>query len=249
MALLFEPHLLEDRALHADMLEALRRGSAEVLSDSAGALLLRDKSWPLCFLAAADPDEGARLLRALGPGDVVVRGEALVRFAETLGYEHTGPLVQVVYDRPAAPETRRTLVIRPPDEADFEAVAQTYHIVDRAQLLENFRSGEFFGGYRDGAFVGYIGLHPEGSMGMLHVFDEYRRQGFAMELYAFLIARQLRLGRIPYGQVFQDNAASLALQRRFGLTFAGSPLYWMWNQRRRAPVADGTERLPVPQTS
>jgi tRNA (guanine37-N1)-methyltransferase len=228
MALLFESHLLADRAMYADMLEALRRGSAEILSDSVGALLLKDRSWELCSLAAADPDEGKRLLRSLGRGDVVLHGEELVSFAETLGYEHTGPLIQVLYDRPAAPEVRQTLVIRPPDDEDFEAVAQTYHIVDRAQLLENFRSGEFFGGYLNGAFVGYIGLHPEGSMGMLHVFEEYRRRGYARELYAFLIERQLRLGRIPYGQVFHDNDASLALQRSFGLAFARGPLFWMW---------------------
>jgi len=235
MTLQYEPQLLTDRALHADMLEALRRGSAEILSDSDGALLLKDRSWELYLLAAADPDEGKRLLASLGgpggdsgPGDVVVRGEALAQYAETLGYRHTQPLVQVAYEQEAAPDVPRTLVIRHPDDADFEAVARTYHIVDREQLWENFHSGDFFGGYRDGAFVGYIGTHPEGSMGMLHVFAEYRRRGYAKELYAFQIGRQLRLGRIPYGQVFLDNAASLALQRRFGLTFARGPLYWMW---------------------
>lgn len=232
----FEKHLREERALHADMLEAMRRGAAEVVYDSENALLLKDRSWELHMLSAFDEGEGRRLLDRLAAGDagnadrgdLVARGRGIAEYAETLGYEHTQPLVQVLYEKSEVPQAGSALTIRTPDECDFEKVAATYHIVDREQLLENFRSGEFFGGYRDGEMVGYIGLHPEGSMGMLHVFEAYRKQGYARELFAFLLRRQLRLGRLAYGQVFADNAASLALQRSFGMTFASSPVFWMW---------------------
>ena len=64
--------------------------------------------------------------------------------------------------------------------------------------------------------------------GARHVFEEYRGNGYAKELYSFLIDWQLKRGRIPYGQVFQDNEASIALQKSFGLTFSKEPVYWLW---------------------
>ena len=236
MPLKYDAHLNEDRALHADMLESLRRNNAEIISDSQNGLLLRDKSWELYMLSAVDGDEGKRLLdmmetRNTGApdrGDVVVRGAGITGYARALGFEHTQPLMQVLYEKSEPPGEKITLELRHPDEKDFRAVAETYHILGEEQLRENFLSEDFFAGYDNGRFAGYIGVHQEGSIGMLYVFEDCRRRGYAKQLYSFMIERQLGLGRLAYGQVLTDNEASLALQRDFGLTFSREPVFWMW---------------------
>lgn len=225
----------EDIALYADILEAFRRGAAEVVYDSDTALLLKHRTYNLYMLAAEEKEARplfdrieAAASNSLARGYVVARGEGVAAYAKKLGYESTTALTQVLYEKTEAPGIEKTLVIRMPDDRDFEKVTATYDIVADEELWRDFKSGEFFGGYKDGRMVGYIGLHAEGSMGMLHVFEEYRGNGYAKELYSFLIDWQLKRGRIPYGQVFQDNEASIALQKSFGLTFSKEPVYWLW---------------------
>jgi tRNA (guanine37-N1)-methyltransferase len=75
--------------------------------------------------------------------------------------------------------------------------------------------------------VGFIGKHAEGSMGLLEVLPENRRQGLARTLESFLIDRELREGNLPYCQVFRDNAASLALQKKLGLQLAEGLVIWL----------------------
>ena len=59
------------------------------------------------------------------------------------------------------------------------------------------------------------------------LLPEYRRQGVARTLESFLIDRELEQGNLPYCQVFRDNAASLALQRKLGLQLAEGLVIWL----------------------
>ncbi len=79
--------------------------------------------------------------------------------------------------------------------------------------------------------AGIIGVHEEGSIGMLYVKPEYRHQKIAkaLETYAFNMA--LENGWIPYGQVIVDNEPSMKLQEDMGLYFSKSPVYWMTKEK------------------
>ncbi|MBR3003528.1 MAG: GNAT family N-acetyltransferase, partial [Lachnospiraceae bacterium] len=106
-------------------------------------------------------------------------------------------------------------------------------IGDDEMKRELFNSPEFMGGYitdekGNEVMVGYVGEHLEGSIGMLYVFPEFRKRGLAYEMQAFMINRAIDKGSIPFGQIYEDNAASLALSHKMGLTFSGSMLYWLW---------------------
>ena len=75
--------------------------------------------------------------------------------------------------------------------------------------------------------AGIIGIHEEGSIGMLYVKPEYRHQKIAkaLETYAFNMA--LENGWIPYGQVIVGNEPSMKLQEDMGLYFSKTSVYWM----------------------
>lgn len=54
----------------------------------------------------------------------------------------------------------------------------------------------------------------------------YRRQGIATLLQSYLTNLELSRGHIPYGQVFDGNEPSLALQRSLGYQRSAGLMYW-----------------------
>lgn len=65
-------------------------------------------------------------------------------------------------------------------------------------------------------------------MGILAILPEFRRRGLASLLESWVIGRQLREGRVPYGHVIDGNGASTALQQSLGLTKAELPAIWVF---------------------
>lgn len=224
----------KDKALYVDMLESLRQGDAEVLHDSAKALLMQLKSWPLYLLAATDLQEGEDILRTLTPDDkgeivMVVRGEALHTAALELGFNSGDSCFQTLYEKKEPVPLKTDLVIQHPSRDEYKLISETYTLpIGEEEVFACIDRPEFAAGYADGKMAGFIGLHSEGSIGMLHVMDEFRGRGYAWDLSAHMINSQMAAGAYPYGQVYYDNAASIALQKKIGMTFSKEYIYWMW---------------------
>ena len=221
-----------DLALYADMDFHLRSGEWTVVYDSPSALWLRwNRGW-LHDVAAFDLTEARKLLSQIPPEDALcLRGcEGLRELASGLGFNGCNPCRQAVYENTSPLSVRTELKIRHPDEKDFPKVAESYHMGTEEELREDFASPDFLGGYLGETFIGYIGVHSEGSMGLLYVFPPYRRRGYAEALYRTLINNQLRKGRLPFAQIIEDNEESLALQRKMGLRLSDGLMYWMWHE-------------------
>ena len=82
----------------------------------------------------------------------------------------------------------------------------------------------------DGGIMGFAGFHEEGSMGMLVVLPEYRRQGVGERLERHLIRSAMLSGGIPYCNVFISNSASLSLQAKLGLREGSVRSWWLWTE-------------------
>ena len=117
--------------------------------------------------------------------------------------------------------------IRPLPEEDVPTAAPHYHN-SADYLLERSRAGELWGIYEDGKLAGFMGLHEEGSMGILAILPEFRRRGLASVLESWVIGQQLKRGQVPYGHVIDGNEASTALQQSLGLTKAELPAIWVF---------------------
>ncbi len=222
-----------DPVLYADMKAYLLSGEWEIEYDSPAALWIRWKRGWLHALAAFDPAEARRLLGKIPPEDaVVLRGcSGLRELAAELGFDGCHPCVQVAYEEKTLLPVHTELSIRHPDERDFPAFAESYEMGGADEKREDFTSPDFLGAYLGDEFVGYIGVHGEGSMGMLYVFPSYRRRGYAEALCGTLINNQLRKGRLPFAQILADNTKSLRLQRKMGARFSDGLLYWMWRNK------------------
>lgn len=231
MQYLFEKTMLREVAEYADMLECLRRGT-DVLYDRADAMLIREKSGT-CILGATTTEAGIRALTAL-PAErrnLVVRDGRINDYTiRELGFTHSLECVQVYYAGAPKPAPVK-LVVQHPAEADWDQVRNAYHLIDEEPLREHFLSPDFFCGYYEGHLAAFAGLHSEGALGMLYVFPQYRRMGFAEEMSNYMIDHQLALGRYVYAHIIADNEASLALQRKTGMTFARRHVYWLWEEK------------------
>ena len=229
-----EGMIKKDRALYADMEYYLLTDTGSILYDSETALLVKDNKTSVYMLGAEDIEEGKRLIDSIEEENyhLVVRGIELAEYCKEKGFFVSEPCTQVVYNKKELLDESGKLEIRHPSKEDFEAVAATYSLIGEDGLRETFEGEDFFGGYVDGKLVCYGGLHEEGALGLLHVFEEYRGKGYAKQLAAFLINRQVKLGRIPYGQVFVSNTASLGLQKKLGMTFSEGTISWTHKGRR-----------------
>lgn len=229
-----EAMINRDKPLFADMEYYLLTETGSVLYDSETALLVKDDRAPVYMLAADDVEEGKRIIDGIEEETyhLVVRGDNLVEYCREKGFRVSEPCTQVVYGKKELLDESGELEIRHPSEEDFPSVLATYSLLGEEGLRENFESDDFFGGYVDGKFVCYGGLHEEGALGLLHVFEDYRGRGYANQIASFLINRQVKLGRIPYGQVFVSNAASLGLQKKLGMTFSEGTICWTHKERK-----------------
>lgn len=96
-----------------------------------------------------------------------------------------------------------------------------------SEAEEIIRDKGVFGAFINSSLAGFIGRHSDGSMGMLNVFDDYKRRGIGEELEKFMINYVMSYGRIPFCDVYTDNAPSLALQRKLGMTEGHGHTFWI----------------------
>lgn len=111
----------------------------------------------------------------------------------------------------------------------LDTVCQAYHQMDDSDYLENkIQQGELWGLFEKQHLAGFIGMHNEGSMGILEVLPAYQRKGYGYLLEGYLINECLNEGKIPYCQVVKGNMASLQLQRKLGLEISSQLSYWLF---------------------
>ena len=208
----------------------LRRGSAEMIAERDDALLIRDRVSGAYFLACEDAAVGIPLLDRIGPSadllmvlDVIIGSAAFERY----GFSEKTECFQVAYYG-EKPPCSAALTVRTADMGDLPMLTESYQLISPEELEEVVRRQGVLLGYDGDRLIGFIGEHLEGSMGLLYVFPDYRRRGFAAALQTRLIARTMEQGLIPFGQVEKDNRVSLALQRKLGMARSDDLIVWMW---------------------
>lgn len=220
--------LERDRLLYHDMRELLMRGSGEVLHAGADGVLLRERESGILFLAGAEVEDDLRLAReAEGELLTVHRLESARKLLGQNGRDNLQDCWQMVYLGEAPREPEEDLRILGPEH--LGAVHAHYHPEeDGSYLLDRLERGMMLGAFVEDRLAGFVGVHTEGSIGMLEVFPEYRRRGLASALERGMIFLQMRRGWQPYCQVIVGNEASRALQEKLGLTMAEGHVCWLF---------------------
>lgn len=224
-------YLSKDPLLHVDMLECIRRGSAELLDISDTGVLLCNTACGAVMMSAEKEDTADRMLAALDAAPLFVAHQEfyLPKVRQKFDFQEKRVCRQAVYPgKKRLPNPPGSVTIRRLEERHLPFVVANYsHADDETYLRERILCGALFGAFADGRLTGFIGIHGEGSMGMLEVLPEYRRRGIASALGAFLINRTLEEGRVPFSQIIVDNGPSMSLHRKFGFAFSSGTVCWL----------------------
>lgn len=223
----------EGGAYYANLAHVLRRPGTRILYAADDGLGVYDAESE-AYMLAAHTDEAARRLVALCPDGAdlfTAQGPGLerqirARFCLTDGQS----CYQAVYEKSEAPRVPAPgALIRPAREKDAAFIAAHYGAMDdEAYVAGRVRAGRMLCAEIEGAVAGFIGWHAEGAMGLLEVLPQYRRRGLAAALEAEAIRRTLARGEAPFAQILTDNAASLALQQKLGMTVLKRPFAWIF---------------------
>ena len=117
--------------------------------------------------------------------------------------------------------------IRPLDITYYGVIGAHYEYYDDEELTAALENGFVFGYFKGEELCGFIGLHSDASIGMLRVFEKYRRQGIAYALESYLINLSLSLKMIPFAEIKADNTASLKLQEKLEMLMGRSDVFWV----------------------
>ncbi len=224
-------YLNKNRLLHIDMLEPLRLGEAECLYGGEDGALIFHRGANAYMISAASEAAAAKLALRIPSASLLVTHQPFLReeMMRRFGLTHQMPCHQAAWLSALPVPNPPQADIRPLTAKDLPVVLHHYtNIPDEGYLRERIGAG-MLGIYENGEFGGFIGIHEEGSIGMLEIFPAFRRRGLAFTLETAMMARQQSLGRIPYAQIKMGNEASLRLHQKLGMEITqDTPLCWLY---------------------
>lgn len=227
--------------LFVDISECILRGAAEILYAECGGerdgVLVCERESGIYALAAAGELGTQAALNCLDEKELAARSCWLVAHGEVcrkIAYDRLhitreNACFQVAYMQKQTLPLRGDLEFSYPTREEIEQIKRDYKLESPENIEKLCKDKKLWAARLKGTgeFVGFIGEHPEGSMGLLQIFPNYRRNGYAEEAEKFQINRYVTQGRIPYGHVIEDNAASVSLQEKLGLQTANEKVYWL----------------------
>lgn len=213
-----------------DITELLAHENGRLLYTGSEGCIVRDGCDETVISDITDGDRLCALLQelALPHFDLIeVKSEAAAeKIRSVFGFTGCHPCTQWVYSEKTPPiSPSRDIRLLTPEYA--EAAGEAYH-GETKYIRERIASKHLWGLFENDALAGFIGMHPEGAIGILQVLPPYCRKGYGFALEAFLIGHLLKPGRVPFCHVIDGNEASLRLQKKLGMQCASLPAIWLW---------------------
>lgn len=223
-------YLQRDEAMNIDMLEPIRRGHAKLVYTGDDGVLLIETKGNVPMISTEDEIVAEKILPMVRGTDILVvhHPHEFAPAKKILHFEGRESCYQASFpDKTLYPIWGD---IRPLDESYLSTFVAHYGLAHGdeeygKELLANGVYGQFI----DGELAGFIGTHIEGAVGMLEVFEAFRRQGIGENLLKFMLNFWHEQGYTPFGQIFASNEKSLNLQRKLGAVFSAPTLCWVWN--------------------
>ena len=116
-------------------------------------------------------------------------------------------------------EYQSELNIRIASIKDLSFILYHYNLLEESEIQKIISMNHLYIGYKKNILVGFIGLHLEGSIGLLYILEEYKGNGYGTELEMFLVNHLLFKNKIPFGQLETENNHSIFLQKNYVLLF------------------------------
>lgn len=224
-------YLEQDTLHHIDMLQPILRGTADILHADSEGVLLREQASGAYFLTANTPEAANRLIKSINSASLMVSHQAFAcgEITRRLGLRSLMTCQQAAWLHPVPPHAPSPCTITPLAQ-DMSPLVQAHYShssISPAYIEGRIAAGEMFGAFLDGTLAGFVGLHEEGSMGMLEVLPGFRRMGVATQIFSHLCAVLLSKGWTPFSQFTTSNNASRKLHEALGFAISSKPVFWM----------------------
>lgn len=224
-------YLSKDILLHMGMIAPINKGTAEIISADESGVLLRETKSDAFMLSVEESEKGLTLIGKIPDGKLfAVHQHFMVGYtAEKYGLSIIKECLQAVYfNKNLLPESA-DLDIKPLGIEYLDTVYSNYQdSADFDYVKRRLADGAVFGGFIGGTLCGFVGTHEEGSIGILHVLDKYRGNGYGSALTSHMANLMLRDGCVPFGQIDPANKKSLNLHKRLGFEISDTALYWLF---------------------
>lgn len=223
-------YLMKKSLLHMEMIEAIRRGTVDILYAETDGVLIKELISNAYMISVDNFEIGRELINGIMKCQAIVAHQKYMSDYISNRFELTNKLecVQAVYMDKSKLDVKEELEIRQLKQNQIGVVLEHYNKLSDNDVELLVRSGSLFGGYKNGTLVGFIGNHLEGSMGLLEVFSEYRRLGYGTILESYLVNQMLEKDLVPFAQIEIDNEKSIAFHKKLGFKISEDRLYWMF---------------------
>lgn len=124
---------------------------------------------------------------------------------------------------------KNDLKIKELTELDIPFVVEHYHkSMSEEDIKSKIEHQEMWGAFLNEECIGFIGLHEEGSFGLLEILPKHQGKGYATILEGTVINLLLEQDRIPFAQIEPDNVVSMALHKKLGFEQADKLIHWFF---------------------
>ena len=217
---------------NVDINELIAREGGRVLYSSPNGVIVRQADDDATVMSNIEqPEELCAAICATGLSDArifslknVVAANAVCK---AFGLNHKTCCSQWVYEKRECLEGDFSNIKQLGTEY-IDTVNSIYGIVDnREYITQRIEERKMWGLFENGNLAGFIGIHSEGSIGMLEIMPDYRRKGYGYLLEAYVLIIHINNGWTPYCHVIDGNTASISLQQKLGYTKAELPAVWV----------------------
>lgn len=224
-------YLEKDRLAHIDMIEPLKRGTADIILSTEEGVLLFERSAQLYLLTVKAPSSLLPFMAKMHRPKLLCLHQdfAVDPILSLFNMQLIMHCRQALWPHPAPPANVESPVLIKPLTSEYiqEVVSLYSYDIGRDYIQNRILAGEMFGAFYGDTLAGFIGLHEEGSMGMLEIRSEFRHQQIASHLLIRLCSHVLSKGQTPFSQFKTNNIPSQKLHEKMGFTISEPFVYWL----------------------
>ena len=195
--------------LYAGILEIIDRNTFKIIENDLKGLLIQDTVSTIYFGIYENEDILKNWIHSHKEIKLLVLYKPLL----LKGYTCFLECYPIAYLKKEPFNYKSELNVRIASIKDLSFILYHYNLLEESEIQKIISMNHLYIGYKKNILVGFIGLHLEGSIGLLYILEEYKGNGYGTELEMFLVNHLLFKNKIPFGQLETENNHSIFLQK------------------------------------